>query len=298
MQTKYQTSADKMDLESCLWQIFTILKLKPFGKTVQLQWVSLFPLFPAWHKQLTPNLLLPQLHNESSQWHPGKEIGWGIMGCHSNGLSIKKTLKNPQNTAPLWLSMRLNHLRSTLPLFLSFSTTALCASKPRNHRIHLPCPALRCNSLLSLFGQAEEEEGCPGRVWQLMLLLWGEINCKLDCAPSSEFSLIYRILPLFTHSKGSYNFKSLKPAILTPKHALTELPEGKVALEIFFDNVFLTAPVCRNKTIFTSFKIIHMSIFVSMPSNANHSAFKLCTNTDQALVTANTKKKKKKQIIL
>lgn len=234
MQTKYQTSTDKMDLESCLWQIFTILKLKPFGKTIQLQWVSLFPLFPAWHKQLTPNLLLPQLHNESSQWHPGKEIGWGIMGCHSNGLSIKKTRKNPQNTAPLWLSMRLNHLRSTLPLFLSFSTTALCASKPRNHRIHLPCPALRCNSLLSLFGQAEEEEGYPGRVWQLMLFLWGEINCKLDCAPSSEFSLIYRILPLFTHSKGSYNFKSLKPAILTPKHALTELPEGKVALEIFF----------------------------------------------------------------
>lgn len=30
------------------------------------------------HKQLTPNLLLPQLHNavpESSQWHPGMEIG-------------------------------------------------------------------------------------------------------------------------------------------------------------------------------------------------------------------------------
>lgn len=178
--------------------------------------------------------------NDIQEW----KWAWGIMGCQSNGLSIKKTQKNPQKTAPLQedsISMRLNrlnHLRSTFLLFLSFSTTALCASKLRNHRIHLPCPPLRCNSLLSLFGQAEEEEWCPGSVWQLMLLLWGEINCKLDCAPSSEFSLIYGILPLFTHSKGSYNFKSLKPAILTPKQALTELPEGKVGLEIFLTTYF------------------------------------------------------------
>lgn len=176
---------------------------------------------------------------------------------------------------------------SSLP---SFSTPALCASKLRNHRIHLPCPPLRYNSQLSLFGQGEEEEWCPGWVWQLMLLLWGEINCKLDCAPSSEFSLIYGILPLFTHSKGSYNFNSLKPAILTPKQALTELPEGKVGLEIFWQCIFNCSSL-QKQTTFTSFKTIHMSIFVSVPSNANHSAFKSCTNTEQALVTGYTKKK-------
>lgn len=71
-----------------------------------------------------------------------------------------------------------------------------------------------------------------------MLLYWWRLTNKLDCAPSSEFSLIYGILPLFTHSKGSYNFKSLKPIILTPKQTFTELFEGKAGLEIFLTKYF------------------------------------------------------------
>lgn len=70
------------------------------------------------------------------------------------------------------------------------------------------------------------------------MLLLLVINYKLDCALSSEFSLIYGILPLFTHSKGSYNFKSLKPVILTPKQAFTEPLEGKAGLEIFLQYIF------------------------------------------------------------
>lgn len=199
--------------------------------------VSLPPL-PCLHTEVTLNLWLPQLHKavpESSQWHPGME-----MGCKSNGLGMKKPKPTQKNKSPA-RGLSSHETEQAQPpqtntsSFPSFSTPALCASKLRNHRIHLPCPPLRCNSLLSLFGQGEEEEWWPGWVWQLMLLLWGEINCKLDCAPSSEFSLIYRILPLFTHSKGSYNFKS---AILTPKQALTELPEGKVGLEIFWQCIF------------------------------------------------------------
>lgn len=201
------------------------------------------PLVPACTLTGNSELLLPELHSavpESSQGIQEWKWAWGIMGCQSNGFRIKKTQMNPQKTTPLWedsVSMRLNHLRSTLPLFLLFPSSSVCL-KAQDHRMHLPCPALRCNSPLSLFGQGEEEEWRPGWVWQLMLLLWGEINCKLDCAPSSECSLISRILPLFTHSKGSYNFKSLKHAILTPKQALTELPEGKVGLEIFLTMYF------------------------------------------------------------
>lgn len=167
--------------------------------------------------------------------------GNGLGGSWAvRAMGLKKTQTNPQKTTPLQEDSvstrlnRLNHLRSTLPLF-HYSSVCFKAQESQNP---LPCPPLRCNSLLSLFGQGEEEEWSPGWVWQLMLLLWGEINCKLDCAPSSEFSLIYGILPLFTHSKGSYNFNSLKPAILTPKQALTELPEGKVGLEIFLTMYF------------------------------------------------------------
>lgn len=218
--------------------------------TAQLQWVSLFLLFPACTQKFRGNSefvastaaqCTPQELPMTSRHGNGLGGSWAVRAM---ALVSKKPQTNPQKTTPLQedsVSMRLNrlnHLRSTLPLFLLFSTTALCASKLRNHRIHLPCPPLRCSSLLSLFGQGEEEEWCPALVWQLMLLLWGEINCKLDCAPSSEFSLIYGILPLFTHSKGSYNFKSLKPAILTPKQALPELPEGKVGLEIFLTMYF------------------------------------------------------------
>lgn len=215
--------------------------------TAQLQWVSPFPLFPACTQTGNSEFVASQLHNavpESSQCHPGMEMGWGDHGVSEQWAQHLKNPNQPirNNSSARGLSFHETEQtqapQNNTSSFPSFSTTALCASKLSNHTIHLPCPPLRCNSLLSLFGQGEEEEWCPGSVWQLMLLLWGEINCKLDCAPSSEFSLIYGILPLFTHSKGSYNFKSLKPAILTPKQALTEVPEGKAGLEIFWQCIF------------------------------------------------------------
>lgn len=96
------------------------------------------------------------------------------------------------------------------------------------------------------------------------------------------------ILPLFTHSKGSYNSKSLKPVISAPKLSQNYLKEKQ--LWKFFDNTFLNAVVCRNKIIVTSSKAIRTSISVSKLSNANPSAFKLYTNTDRALGPGYTKK--------
>lgn len=116
---------------------------------------------------------------------------------------------------------------------------------------------------------------------------WWRLRYKLDCAPGSEFSLIYGILPLFTHSKGSYCLNSLQPVPLTPKHTLAELFVGRAALEKKL-MTFKNAPACRNKPILTSFKKMCPSFCVSVLSNANLSAFMSCTDPDQALVTGCT----------
>lgn len=97
------------------------------------------------------------------------------------------------------------------------------------------------NSLLTLFEQLKSKGRSSVLTSQpsWCCWYWWRLIYKLDCALSSEFSLICTILPLFTHSKCSYSFKSLKPVILTSTQAFTELFEGKAGLAIFWQRIFI-----------------------------------------------------------
>lgn len=171
----------------------------------------------------SPSSLLAHKISEHSLRAPSDiqawKWAWRIMGYQSNGLSIKKPQMNPQKNNSPARGFGFHDTEQAEPPqintspFPSFSTTALCASKLRNHKIHLPCPPLRCSSLLSLFGQGEEEERCPGWVWQLMLLLWGglTVNWIVPRVQSSALSTesfpslhIPRVLTTSSHSSLQY----------------------------------------------------------------------------------------------
>lgn len=172
--------------------------------------------------------------------YTGIEVGRGEWWwCQSNGLIKKKQQTNNNSPARTKLhetEQTMQPQNNTSSIFFMLLLYVLQSSRITQYTFFALFSGVIAYFLYSNNFNGRSSVLTQSDSW--CCFYWWRLTYKLDCAPSSEFSLIYGILPLFTHSKVSYNFKSLKPVILTPKQAFTELFEGKAGFEIFWQHIF------------------------------------------------------------
>lgn len=147
MQTKSQASTDKiLDLESCLCQIFIILKLKHFRMTAQLQWVSLFPISPAFTQkfrgnsefvastaaQCTPWELPRTSRNGNGLGAPWAVRAMGLVSKNPKG-THKKQLPCKRAQLPwAWTGWTTSDQQLLFPFFFHHCSVCFKAQRPQN----------------------------------------------------------------------------------------------------------------------------------------------------------------------